>query len=118
LSTLPNSTFKFRAETSDDVWNFLVRLYEQRQFFVKELTLTSIEVERGSYSGCEVELEVRKVNPKFRETGQPFHIAATLDELRTAAAGTENCHVIHESVNYADQYDGERYYVPSEDDDD
>lgn len=111
MSTTPNSTFKFRAETTVDVWKFLVRLYERGMFFVKNLNLSHGEPEPGIHDACVVEMEVFKVNPQHR-MGQPYHVAATLEELRAAAADIVDCHVIHESLNYADQYDGERYYTP------
>lgn len=111
MSTIPNSTFKFRAETTVDVWGFLVRLYERGMFFVKDLKLSHHELEPGIYAGCDVEMEVLKVNPQHG-MGQPYHVAASLEELRAAAADMVDCHVVHESLNYADQYDGERYYTP------
>lgn len=104
------SLFAFRAEVSSDVWAVLVRLTELGPFFVKDMTLAT-EGCSGSYFDSRVELRVWKVNPQFGPD-QPYHIPATLDELRLAASEIVNCDVIHESLDYAERYTGERYYTP------
>jgi hypothetical protein len=106
------SLFAFRAECSVDTWYFLVRLSEMGQFWVKELKLSHIGT--GGTKGhpdCHVEVGILKVNSKFGP-GEPYHIPATLSELRRAAGERVDCHVIAESLNYAEKFTGARYYTP------
>ncbi len=92
---------------------FLVRLYTAAGYVLcqEPEPLLRGEPESGIHDACVVEMEVFKVNPQHR-INKNDHVAATLEELRAAAADIVDCHVIHESLNYADQYDGERYYTP------
>src|ERR1700681_3699772 len=114
------SLFACRAETSGDIWKVLVRLYELGEFWIKELRVW--HVGEGGYEGfpdCRVELRVFKVNPKGDQTthsqvnpGLPYHVPATLGELRRAGGAIFDCHIIFESFDYAERITWERYYQP------
>jgi hypothetical protein len=113
------SLFACRAEVSGDIWKVLVRLNELGQFWIKEL---KVYVGEGGYEGfpdCRVELRVFKVNPKVDQTTHskgnprlPYHVPATLGELRRAAGDIVDCHIIFETLDYAERITWERYCQP------
>lgn len=97
--------FKFYGETTGDIFQFLVRLYERGDFHVPLLSYSVVD----GVGGANVTLRVLKVNPNRGSDG-PYHVPATLSELREAAADLVDCHYIYESLNYAQDFTGERYH--------
>lgn len=86
--------FMFRAECQLDVFRFLVRLREMG-WYISQLIFTPNE------------------QPEVIIRVQGKYSVATLNNLRDTAERLVDCHVIYETLNYAEDYNGERYFPPS-----
>ncbi|MDD4931436.1 MAG: hypothetical protein PHG66_04825 [Candidatus Colwellbacteria bacterium] len=78
--------YKFRSECSVDTDRF-VELFKDY--------IISIE---------------RKSDPDFPDEDVEFSSLKSLDEIRLVMKEIEDGHVMLESLNYADEYTGDRYY--------
>lgn len=78
--------YKFRAECSVDI-----------DLFVEKFKSHIITIDRKS-------------DPDFPDEDVEFSSLKSLDEVRQVMKEIEDGHVMLESLNYADEYTGDRYY--------
>jgi hypothetical protein len=97
--------FKFRAEAVSDVLKALINLEERLDCCVKQL---SLEVYGG---GVDVTMRVVRFNRDvLRRYGHFLVVTVPLEEIRKAMGEVVDCHVISQSLNYAELYTGESYH--------
>jgi hypothetical protein len=96
--------FKFRAETTSDVFKVLFRLYElDDHVYVSSVAMTT----DPQFGEAEVTMRVVRRNPAGVD---PYHVDMPLEDIRKAIGEIVDCHVISQSLNYAELYTGERYH--------
>lgn len=81
--------YKFRAECTNDVDRFIDLLKTVQDSFI------SIE---------------RKLDPEFTEVDVEFSSMLNIDEIREIIRNLDDGHVMIETLNYAHEYTGDRYY--------
>lgn len=98
--------FKFRAECVSDVFRVMFRLIES-EYLKAWVPSFAMEVDR-QFGEAEVTAKIVRVNPA--RTKVPYHIPVPLETVRKMFGEIVDCHVISQTLDYAERYTGERYH--------